>query len=55
MIGRFPCFVEGASRALHGAMENRPHLRHRPVMQNTKTSELIKDCDATYHQRLMIG
>lgn len=32
MIGRFPYCVEGASRVLHGAMEIRPHLRHRPVM-----------------------
>jgi hypothetical protein len=55
MIGRFPCFVEEASRALHGAMVNRPHLRHRPVIQKTNTLELFKDCDAMYHQRLMIG
>ena len=36
MIGRFPCFVEGASRVLHGAMENHPHPRHRPVMAEDK-------------------
>ena len=46
MIGRFPYCVEGASRVLHGAMEIRPHLRHRPVMvehQDIKTQ--IKLCD----------